>query len=95
MFKTNPKQLAERSARNTFGAAAKVKIVGERPNREQCGIYGVKMGTYVVHLYIDGKLTDNAFHTNWRKAYLQLNDAIKSLATKKLLEQAVQTHALA
>lgn len=73
-FKTNPRQLVINKALNLFGRTTKVKVVGQR----------VKTGMYNVTCTINGDLSCDAAHRDWRKAYGLLVIEVEKLFTAKL-----------
>ncbi len=77
MFRTNPKQLVERIARNLYGLKSRVRVTGERPLPEACEKLNVKRGDYVTRVFIDGAQVAMTSDRNWRTSYRKLIDALK------------------
>lgn len=86
MFKTNPKQLVERVARNLYGLSAKVKVSGHRPTPLECKAENVKPGHYVTTITVDGKHIAQATDRNWRYAYVQLRVNLEKEFEKSLTD---------
>lgn len=89
MFRTNPKQLVERIARNLYGLSHRVRVTGARPSPEECALKGYKRGNYVTCVFIDGAQVAQADDYNWRKSYTKLIDVLKE--AHKLSVKPVQT----
>lgn len=77
MFRTNPKQLVERIARNLYGIKSRVKVTGERPLAENVATFGIARGEYLTRVFIDGVQVAATSDRNWRASYRKLIDALK------------------
>ncbi len=77
MFRTNPKQLVERIARNLYGIKSRVKVTGERPLPADAEAFGIGRGEYFTRVFIDGVQVASTHDRNWRSSYRKLIDALK------------------
>lgn len=92
-FKTNPKQLVERVARNLYGLSARVKVTGCRPNMADNTVKvpaTFKQGDYVTHAFINGEVVGMASHRSWRKSYGLLRIEVEN--AHKAMKATVHTN---
>lgn len=98
MFRTNPKQLVERLARNLYGLKARVRVTGGRADaqllaEDKSVVH--ERGDYVTRLFVDGEQKFIGVDRNWRRAYDSIVAELKTLHDAKrkerLLSLSVQT----
>lgn len=98
MFRTNPKQLVERLARNLYGLKSRIKVTGGRVETQLLSSDGKvvhERGDYVTRCFVDGVEKFMGVNRNWRRSYDSIVAELKTLHDAKrkerLLTLSVQT----